>query len=317
MSAVAGATSTRVGAGHAQEKPRSTRTASVVLLFSASLWGLSWWPMQQLAARGLPAPALTLMAYGGVGLLGLPLLWHQRQRWRGQLRQSLLIAVLGGWASASFVVSMTQGEVVREMLLFYLAPAWSVLGARFLLKEELGLPRLLAVCIAMAGAYLVIRAGGAGDGLGTWGGITAADLMALSSSITFAGNNLVTRAASEIPVASKAVFLMLGCAVVSGLLMVVYAVPVPALSGTTALGVGAFALVWIAGGSSTTAYGMSHLEAGRSAIILLAELLAAVASASLIKGRAPSTLEWLGGSLILAAAAIDIWEAGNSQGELA
>ena len=317
MSAVPGTTPTHVGAGNAETKQRSTRTASLVLLFSASLWGLSWWPMQQLAALGLPAPALTLMAYGGVGLLGLPLLWHQRPQWRGQLRQSFLIGALGGWASASFVVSMTQGEVVREMLLFYLAPAWSVLGARFLLKEKLGLSRIVAVGIAMAGAYLVIRAGGAWDGLGTWGGITTADLMALSSSITFAGNNLVTRAASEIPVASKAVLLMLGCAAVSGLLMVVYAVPLPALSGTTALGVAAFALIWIAGGSSTTAYGMSHLEAGRSAIILLAELLAAVASASLVTGRAPSLLELLGGSLILAAAAIDIWEAGNSQRELA
>jgi len=317
VSAVPGTTPTHVGAGNAETKQRSTRTASLVLLFSASLWGLSWWPMQQLAALGLPAPALTLMAYGGVGLLGLPLLWHQRPQWRGQLRQSFLIGALGGWASASFVVSMTQGEVVREMLLFYLAPAWSVLGARFLLKEKLGLSRIVAVGIAMAGAYLVIRAGGAGDGLGTWGGITTADLMALSSSITFAGNNLVTRAASEIPVASKAVLLMLGCAAVSGLLMVVYAVPLPALSGTTALGVAAFALIWIAGGSSTTAYGMSHLEAGRSAIILLAELLAAVASASLVTGRAPSLLELLGGSLILAAAAIDIWEAGNSQRELA
>jgi drug/metabolite transporter (DMT)-like permease len=273
--------------------------------------------MQKLAALGVPGPALTLMAYGSVGLLALPLLWRQRRHWRKQPGQALLIAALGGWGAASFVMAMTEGDVVREMLLFYLAPAWSVLGARFILKEHLGMRRVAAVGIALAGAYLVIRAGGSGDFFGGSGGITRADFMALSSSITFAGNNLVTRAATGIPVASKAIFLMLGCATVSALMMVLYAMPLPALSGAAALGVAGFAVVWIVGGSTSTAYGTSHMEAGRAAIILLAELVAALVSASLIKGRVPSTLEMMGGSLILAAAAIDIWEAGSSQRESA
>lgn len=296
---------------------RTERIASLVLLFSACLWGLSWWPMQRLAGLGVPAPALTLLAYGSVGLLGLPLFWRQRALWRRQPRQALGLALLGGWASASFVVSMTQGDVVREMLLFYLAPAWSVLGARFLLNEQLGMRRVAAVAVALAGAYLVIRAGRTGSFFGVSGSLTTADLMALSSSITFAGNNLLTRAADAIPVASKAVLLMLGCAAVSVLLLIAYDMPLPALSGTAALGVAAFALIWIAGGSSTTAYGMSHLEAGRTAIILLAELVAAVVSASLITGRVPSTGELIGGGLILAAAAIDIRESGISQRESA
>lgn len=301
MSAPAGATAAvRAGA--------SDRVPSLVLLFSASLWGLSWWPMQQLGALGVPGPALTLMSYGGVGLLGLPLLWRERAQWRQRPDQMLLIAALGGWAAASFVVAMTQGDVVREMLLFYLAPAWSVLGGRFLLKERLGRRRIAAVTLAMAGAWLVIRGGGAATDPGAPEGITTADLMALSSSITFAGNNLVTRAATRIPVASKAIVLMIGCAVISALLMAAIAMPLPALSGTAALGVAAFALVWIVGGSSTTAYGMTHLEAGRSAIILLAELVAAVASASLIKGRVPTAPELIGGCLILGAAALDILE---------
>jgi drug/metabolite transporter (DMT)-like permease len=256
------------------------------------------------------------MAYGGVGLLGLPLLWRDRACWLPRPGQVLMIALLGGWAAASFVVAMTQGDVVREMLLFYLAPAWSMLGGRFLLKERLSPRRIGAVVIALAGAYLVIRAGGSG-GAGSGvahaaGAITTADLMALSSSITFAGNNLVTRAASEIPVASKAIALMLGCGVLSALLIATTGISLPALSGAAALGVLAFALVWIVGGSSTTAYGVSHLEAGRSAIIILAELVAAVVSASLIKGRVPSLLEVIGGSLILSAAALDVTQNRNA-----
>jgi drug/metabolite transporter (DMT)-like permease len=311
-------------AGAALRPPASKRLAGLVLLFSATLWGLSWWPMQALAGLGVQGPALTFMAYGGVGLLGLPRLWHERARWLGRPGQMLMIALMGGWAAASFVMAMTQGDVVREMLLFYLAPAWSVLGGHFLLKEHLGARRLAAVVLAMAGAYLVIRAGGAGTQAGAqpglqtvplaglpWGGpggVTGADLMALSSSVTFAGNNLATRAAQEIPVASKAIVLMLGCAVISALLLAGTGASLPALSGAAALGVLAFALVWILCGSSTTAYGMSHLEAGRAAVIILAELVAAVASASLVKGRVPSLGELVGGGLILAAAALDVFE---------
>jgi len=291
--------------GSAAPRPDPDRVPSLVLLFSATLWGLSWWPMQQLAALGVQGPALTLMAYGGVGVVGLPLLWRERGAWWRKPGQLLLIALLGGWAAASFVVAMTQGDVVREMLLFYLAPAWSVLGGRFLLKEHLGRRRLFAVALAMTGAYLVIRAGG-GGGFGGSPAITGADLMALSASITFAGNNLVMRAASRIPVASKAIAQMLGCGAISAALLAGTGIDLPTLSGAAALGVLAFALVWIIGGSTTTAYGMSHLEAGRAAIIILAELVAAVASASLIKGRMPSALEVAGGSLILAAAALDV-----------
>ncbi len=293
-------------------RPGADRLATLVLLFSATLWGLSWWPMQQLADVGVQGPALSFLAYGGVGLLGLPLLWRERARWRHRVMPLLFIALLGGWAAISFVLAMTEGDVVREMLLFYLAPAWSVLGGRFLLKEPLGLRRILAVAVALAGAYLVIRGGAGGHAASAPAGlsITRADLLALSSSITFAGNNLITRAAHEIPVASKAIALMLGCAVISGIFIVALGVPLAPPSGVAALGVLGFALVWIVAGSSTTAYGISHLDAGRSAIIILAELVAAVVSASLIKGRVPSTPEVVGGALILAAAAWDVTNSG-------
>jgi drug/metabolite transporter (DMT)-like permease len=301
---------TAPGGGPAAAAPAAQgsgdRFATLVLLFSASLWGLAWWPMQQLAARGVQGPALSLLAYGGVGLLGVPLLWRERARWRGEARYLAAIALVGGWGAASFVWAMSQGDVVREMLLFYLAPAWSVLGGRLFLKERLGARRAAAVALAMAGAALVIRGGAPGSGVGGSGGVTMADLMALSSSITFAGNNLITRAASAIPVASKAVALMLGCALISAAFLVGAGLGVPELPGPVALGVMAFAVIWIVGGSSTTAYGVSHLDAGRSAIIILAELVAAVVSASLIKDRVPTMPEIIGGSLILLAAALEV-----------
>ena len=284
----------------AQGSSRS-RGAAAVLFFSATLWGLAWWPLQNLAAAGLHGPALSTLCYGAAGLAGLPLLWRERRRWQQRRRLLLLIALFGGWGSASFVLALTSGDVVREMLLFYLAPAWSVLGGRFFLGEAVRPRRWLAVACALLGAYLVIRAGGPVS----TSAITYADWLALSSGLTFAGNNLTTRAGADIPVTSKIVASMLACALLSGVVLALQGLSIPSVSGELVLGMLGFLLVWIVVGNATTSYGVTHLEAGRAALIILAELVAAVLSVSLINGRTPAALELAGGALILGAAALD------------
>ena len=279
----------------------NSRLPVLVLTGSAMLWGLSWWPMQKLGAAGVAGPMLALLSYGGVGLLSLPLLWRERAFWRHRLGQMAAIALFGGWAATSFLQAMSEGDVVREMLLFYLAPAWSVLGGRFLLKEHLSARRSFAIGAAMAGAFLVIQAGGT-LGKAT---ITVADALALSAGLSFAAGNLATRAASEIPLASKTSAQLLGCALLSILTIAVTGMPWQPMGASSIWGVAAFSLIWIAAGTTTTAYGMSKLEAGHSALIILAELVTAVVSASAVNHRAPSGLEVLGGALILSAAAID------------
>jgi hypothetical protein len=47
------------------------RVATAVLLFSATLWGLSWMPLKWFIAQGLPGPLVSLLTYGSVGLLAL------------------------------------------------------------------------------------------------------------------------------------------------------------------------------------------------------------------------------------------------------
>ncbi len=280
----------------------STRRAGAVLLFSASLWGVAWWPLQQLARAGVQGPALAIMAYGAVGCAGLPLLWRERRHWRGQEGLLALLGLLGGWANAAFVVAFSEGDAVREMLLFYLAPAWSVLGAKFLLHERLPARRLGAAALGITGAFLVIRASGP---INT-GSITLPDIFALTSGIAFAGSNLATRYARKIPVASKSVAAILACALLSCLTLAGLGYGLAAPSMATALGVVAFALVWIVVGTSTTSYAVTHLEAGRASLLILSELVAAALSASIVQQRIPAMLEIVGAILIVAASVLAI-----------
>ena len=164
-----------------------------VLLFSSAMWGLSWWPLKAFAEAGLSGPLLALLTYGAVGLAGLPWLWRERAAWRPQARLLLAIALVGGWGNAAFVSALVLGDVVRVMLLFYLAPVWSVLGGRLFLGEAVSRRRATAVVMALVGAFLVV---GGVDAFAS--PLSAADLLALSAGMGFAGNNIVSRAAQSV-----------------------------------------------------------------------------------------------------------------------
>lgn len=291
--------STNASNANGQAVPASWMPVSL-LIFSAAMWGLTWWPLRQFAAAGLTGPLMSLASYGFVGLVGLPFLLREHPAWRGQVHLLLLLALFGGWANASFVWALMIGDVVRVMLLFYLAPVWSVIGGWLFLGESVGRRRLLAVLSAIAGAFLVI---GGTEALNA--PPSFADFLAFSSGLAFAANNLTTRAAQSIPMVSKTIAVFIGCGTVSALMAWQHGAALPVWSGTLAIALLAFGFGWLVLATATTQYGITHIEAGRAGIILIVELLAAVLSAMLIGGEKLATYEWIGGALITAAVVIE------------
>jgi len=66
-----------------------------------------------------------------------------------------------------------------------------------------------------------------------------------------------------------------------------------------------FGLLWILAATAGTLFGVHHLDAGRSSILIIMELITAVVSAAWIGGKLPSLLECVGGVLILASALLE------------
>ena len=60
-------------------------------------------------------------------------------------------------------------------------------------------------------------------------------------------------------------------------------------------------------------FGVSHLPVHRSAIILLFELVAGALSQQLLTAEIMTSTEWLGGSMVIVAAALSAWYARNEQ----
>jgi drug/metabolite transporter (DMT)-like permease len=274
------------------------RAATGVLLFSASLWGLSWMPLKAFFAQGLPGPVVSLLTYGCVGVLALWLLWRDRAAWRAQWGLVLALVAVGGWANTSFVNAIMLGDVARVMFLFYLSPVWSVLGGWLFLREHIPPVRWAAVGVAVIGLWLVLGA----DAGAVAAGLNWTDALALSAGLAFAANNVIARAAHRVPLRTKTFAVFIGCGLLSALAAALVGGERPAIGPGLGLALLAYGFGWMLLATVTWQYGVSHLPSSRAGMVLLAELLVSVGTAVAFGGEQLSPMAWAGGALIAVAA---------------
>lgn len=279
----------------------------MLLLLSAVMWGLAWWPLKAFNGAGVAGVPLILLTYGSVGLLLAFLLWRERRAWRGHFHLLLLIGLLGGYANLAFASAMIHGDVVRAMMLFYLGPVWGVLGGRLFLGERIDRRRGAGVVLAIIGAWLILGGVAILNSAPTW-----IDLLALTAGMAFAMNNIAFRATPSFPTASKVAAMFAGCGLFALLLMPLQTGGMPQLSALLWLSIAAFSLLWLLGATVATQWSVTHMEAGRASILLISELLVAVLSATLIGGETLTTAELVGGSFIVMSAVLEALRSDNA-----
>jgi drug/metabolite transporter (DMT)-like permease len=271
----------------------------IAMLAGATMWGLTWWPMRVLRDTGIDPVALTLLSTGAAALALLPFALPQWRTLRLHPGALAIIAIFGGYANLSYTVAMVYGNPIRMMMLFYLAPIWALIGARVFLHEMLDWVRVVAVALAVLGALLTLG----GPSL-LQQAPALIDLLAISAGFSYAMSNLAYRHSHGVPVATKNTANFLGACVASLVVWPFVDVPAGALSAHPWLGI-AFGLLWYLPAVGLTQYGVSHMPAVRSAILLTLELPIAAVTSWLIVGMVLSPMEMVGGALILAAALLE------------
>lgn len=275
---------------------------AVSVLFAASiLWGLSWLPLKYLNELGFDGLPLTLFLYLLMFLMMVPMIWSQRQHIPSSWRMLLLIALLGGGAQLAFNTALIYGEVIRVMVLFYLVPLWGVLGGRIFLKEPIDRIRWLGMGLSIIGAFLIVGGMNAFIAPPSW-----IDGLALLSGFLFAMNNIAFRLTQAVPVKIKLASMFMGAFMLAsaGVLFQGQSLNLD-LGGLAWAALFAYGAIWMMIANFGTQWAVTHLEAGRSSIIVIMELVTAVISASLILGETMSNLEKVGGFMILLAAFIE------------
>ncbi|WP_284451830.1 DMT family transporter [Methylophaga thalassica] len=269
------------------------------ILFSSTMWGLIWYPMRILEQQGLPVVWSTLLMYLAAAIVASVMLFKQIKNFAGHWPLSLwALAIAAGVTNIAFLVALTQGEVMRVMLLFYLSPLWSVLLSRWWLGEKISRLSMLMIIVAMSGTMIMLWHPEIGM---PWPN-DMADWLALFAGFMFSVNNVLSRKLADVAMEVKTTIVYWGVVMVAGLVLVLQQSSVPDISLNLWVAVMVFGGLCFTAMTVAVLYGLARMPVFRSAILMLSELVVAAISAWWLTNEQMSQTEWLGGALIFIAA---------------
>ncbi len=279
-------------------RPRRTE-AVAALLAGAMVWGLIWYPYRVLDAAGLPgvrAAALTylialglgVILYAGRGLCERPSWWL------------VPVGLSAAACNIGYVLGMLHGEVMRVLLLFYLAPLWTLLLAWLVLGERAGRGGAMVLGLSLAGAMVMLWQ----PRLGMPWPTNAAEWLGLAAGFFFALANVLIRRTPQHSIELKSLVVFF-CTVVLGAVAMAWERP-PAPGALTAMEGGHWALLAIIGVvllaiNLVVQFGLTHVPANPAMVIFMTELAFAALSSWWLAGEVMGPKEWLGGTMIVAA----------------
>ena len=270
------------------------------LLFTASLWGVIWYPLRLLEEQGLAGPWSALISYGAILLLFLWVPVRERASLHRNFLPFALMGLSAGWCNVAFIMAVLDGHVVRVLLLFYLSPFWAVCLGWLLLGERLNRQSMLVFAIAVIGAIIMLW----DETLGMPWPRDTADWLAVSSGFAFALSNVFVRGMQNVSVLLKSVGSWSGVVIVAVVWIGLSSTAFPAVGGGVLFAAVMLGLCGFLVMTLTVLYGVTRMPLHRSAIILLFELVAGAISASLLTDELVLPREWLGGFMIISAAAL-------------
>jgi drug/metabolite transporter (DMT)-like permease len=267
------------------------------LLFASTMWGLIWYPLRLLENNGLHGLWTSTLIYCGTLIVALPVLWKGWREWRTHPYLFFFMALATGWTNIAFILAVLDGNVVRVLLLFYLAPLWATILGVLFLGETLSRRAAVILGIAMLGAVIMLWH----ESLGFPAPRDIADWLALSSGIAFAITNVLIHKLEHATVMVKTATGWLGVLFIAFILIIYMEQPLDApgevIIGALLLGTIAMALTNIA-----VVYGVSNMPVHRSAIILLFEIVVGAVSSLFLTNEVIELHEWIGGFLVILAA---------------
>lgn len=269
------------------------------ILSGALVWGLIWYPYRALQEAGMAGPLATLITYLVAMLcctFMLPRVWRKLHI-TGWWAAGLVLSA--GWANLGYVLAMLHGEVMRVLLLFYLAPLWTIIFSFWLLGERLNLYGYLVMALSFSGAFIMLWVPQHGlpmpQNISEWIGLTAG--------MSFALSNVVSRRAAHLTVEVKSYSILIGTALLTlplllwqgGISVQLLAMDVQSWLILGLLGIALCAT------SFAVQYGVTHLLSNRAMLLFLFELVVAAISSYFLADEAMQLRDWIGASLIVSA----------------
>jgi len=269
------------------------------LLAGAATWGLIWYPYRILQQAGIDGLWSTLFTYGLALVIGVAAFPRHARALAGMPALAWLMGAAIGWSNLAYVLGVLEGEVMRVLLLFYLAPLWTVPLARLLLHERLDRRGMAVMALAFTGAMVMLWH----PELGVPWPASRAEWLGLAAGFLFALGNVLVRRLQDMTVEAKSIVIWVGVTVAALVhlggspIEAARAWPLAAAQWPLITGIAIAVLAM----SLALQYGLSRMPANRAIVILLSELVIAAVAAYLLAGETLRPQDWIGGALIVAA----------------
>lgn len=269
------------------------------LLMSATLWGAIWFPYRWLNEMGVSGLMSTFITYGIALIVGLPFYYRHLRSVVNAKWLWLAMLLSSGWTNAGYVVAVIDGEIMRVLLLFYLAPLWTILFSRWLLGEQLGRLGYFIIVVALSGAMIMLWQADGRLPLPA----NSAEWLGLSVGMSFAFTNVLVKKADTISVEAKSIAIWIGGTLAPLPLLLMQPTAFSAIGGFSPVVWGALLLIALAMIAVTLSiqYGLMHVAANRAIVILLFELVVAAITSYWLAGESLTGREWLGAAMIMIA----------------
>lgn len=278
--------------------------AAIAVALCGSIWGVFWWPLRWLDGQGVGG-GWTSLVFNVVSLLApLPFLLRPA-KWVGFVRQAPA-GLLLGTAFSLYTVSLVMTDVLHAILLFYLTPVWSTLGARLLFGTRLTAARLVAIACGAAGMVLIL---GGTDGMPL--PRNAGDWLALLSGMLWAAGTMHSFARPASGIALPVFTFSLGGVVASGVVLAVgagLAMPMAATGPLVSVlpWIVVAALIFFVPPNFLVLWAAQRLDPGRVGILLTTEVLVGAVSAAFLSGEAFGPAELAGTAFIISAGLVEV-----------
>ncbi len=278
---------------------------SVAVAISALFWGTTWLPLREIVRTGLAQSWSGVLIFAVPALICLPLVLYRWRSIRAGGRPLLMVALGVGACNALFAQALTFGEIGMIVLLFYLSPVWATLLERFVLGTPMARHRIIGLVLGLAGMVILQGLGGRlpfPQNLAEWMGLAAGGCWAVG---LVAAN--VAQGSSIVDKTSLQFF----CATAIGIVLVF------ALDSQSAAPAAESILngmpwilatgVWMVGAMALSLWGAGRMSPARASMLLMLEVLVALASAHWWAGEPVGLNKLLGGALIVSAGIVDAW----------
>jgi len=277
---------------------------SAAVAYCGLIWGIYWLPLRKLAESGFAGSwanaAYFLVSTPPILVMG----WIARRELLKNGWPLFWLSIANGTTLTLYSNAYTRTTVFNVLFLFYLSPVWSVLIARFVLRERIGRARLVAVGLGLIGLVTMLSDGGGWPiprNLGDW--------MALLAGLFWAACSFFIRRNQHIGTLTNTVAFYVGGFWPALLFaLATDGDRIPSLDAIAASWPMLIGVAWIGWLPSQLAlfWGVSRISPVRTGILLMTEIVSGVATAAWLSGDPISLQQAIGGALILAAGLGDV-----------